>query len=145
MVYSDIQDTALKFGDLLQLSPKGFVDLPNTPSLFQITLSSVGQLNRKDKTIEKCGSRGRSVKLASAHDTWRADAPGKIGSANIEKAPNRVSFLPTFNNRGMKKNFRHVGLPPTDGGFSYSGCNLKVILHILREQSRRLIHSSRLF
>ena len=29
----------------------------------------------------------------SAHDTWRADAPGKIGSANTEKAPNRVSFL----------------------------------------------------
>ena len=38
-------------------------------------------------------SRDRSVKLASAHDTWRADAPGKIGSANTEKAPNRVSFL----------------------------------------------------
>ena len=38
-------------------------------------------------------SRDRLVKLASAHDTWRADAPGKIGSANIEKAPNRVSFL----------------------------------------------------
>ena len=46
---------------------------------------------RKDRTIEKCGSRDRSVKLASAHDTWRADAPGKIGIANIEKAPNRVS------------------------------------------------------
>ena len=38
-------------------------------------------------------SRDRSVKLAAAYDTWRADAPGKIGSANIEKAPNRVSFL----------------------------------------------------
>ena len=38
-------------------------------------------------------SRDRSVKLASAHDTWRADAPGKIGSANTEKAPDRVSFL----------------------------------------------------
>ena len=48
---------------------------------------------RKDRTIKKCGSRGRSVKLASAHDTWRADVPGKIGSANIEKASNRVSFL----------------------------------------------------
>ena len=38
-------------------------------------------------------SRDRSVKLTSAHDTWRADTPGKIGSANTEKVPNRASFL----------------------------------------------------
>ena len=90
-------------------------------------------------------SRDRSVKLASAHDTWRGDAPGKIGSANIGKAHNRVSFLfaciwlrneKTFSTRRVAVNRRRL---------SYFGYNLKAILHILREQSCRLVHSSRLF
>ena len=35
--------------------------------------------------------RDRSVKHASAHDTWRADAPGKIGNANMKRTFERTS------------------------------------------------------
>ena len=41
--------------------------------------------------------RDRSVKLASAHDTWRADATGKIGNANTKRTFERTfSFFFCF-------------------------------------------------
>jgi len=35
--------------------------------------------------------RDRSVKHTSAHDTWQADAPGKIGNANMKRTIERSS------------------------------------------------------